>query len=151
MNEAIIKSIQRMKINRRGGVKVNIVAIRGAITVDANTHDSILKHTQEMLKAIIEKNNIGIEDIIQIHFTATKDLDSVYPAVAAREMGITSAALMCTQEMYVEGFLPMCIRVSVLTYSKFLTQKTVKHVYLGGAKILRTDLSGDEEDCQSQV
>lgn len=120
---------------------VNIVAIRGAITVDSNTSDSILKNTEEMLGAIIEENNINIDDIIQIQFTATKDLDSIYPAVAVRNMGITSGALMCMQEMYVEGSLPMCIRVSVLTYSNSLTQKTVRHMYLKGASVLRTDLS----------
>ena len=56
-------------------------------------------------------------------------------------MGITSAALMCMQEMYVEDSLPMCIRLSMLTHSNSLTQKEVKHVYLKGATVLRTDLS----------
>ena len=120
---------------------MNIVAIRGAITVDSNTSDSILKSTEEMLEAITKKNNINIDDIIQIQFTATKDLDAIYPAVAARNMGITSAALMCMQEMYVEDSLPMCIRLSMLTHSNSLTQKEVKHVYLKGATVLRTDLS----------
>lgn len=124
-----------------GWCKVNIVAIRGAITVDSNTSDSILKSTEEMLEAITKKNNINIDDIIQIQFTATKDLDAIYPAVAARNMGITSAALMCMQEMYVEDSLPMCIRLSMLTHSNSLTQKEVKHVYLKGATVLRTDLS----------
>ncbi len=120
---------------------MNIVAVRGAITVDSNTRDSILKHTKEMLQEILERNDINIDDIIQIQFTATKDLDVAYPAVAARNMGITCSALMCMQEMYVEGSLPMCIRVSVLAYSNTLTQNAVKHMYLKGASILRTDLS----------
>ena len=112
--------------------------IRGANTVENNNKEEMLEATEKMLKAIMEENNLVPEDIIAINFTATKDLDAVYPAVAARKIGITQAALMCMQEMYVKGSLEKCIRVCVMT-EKF-AQKDAKHVYLGEAVRLRPDL-----------
>ena len=78
---------------------MNIVAIRGAITTE-NTKEAMLEASQELLEAVLTANQIDKKDIIQITFTCTKDLDTVYPAVAARNLGITEAALMCMQEMY---------------------------------------------------
>ena len=91
-----------------------MICIRGAITVEENSKREILENTKKMLFAIIERNELKIEDIIQIQFTMTKDLDAVYPAVAAREIGITDAALMCMQELYVQDSLEKCIRCAVL-------------------------------------
>lgn len=119
---------------------MSMISIRGAITVNSNSKDEILEATKEMLEAIISANMLKIDQVIQILFSATKDLDDVYPAVAAREMGLTSAALMCFQEMYVKGSLSKCIRVSVLADTETLTTQNVKHQYLRGAKCLRTDL-----------
>lgn len=119
--------------------KMNIVAIRGAITAE-NTKESMLLETQELLEAILENNQIDKQDIVQVTFTCTKDLDEVYPAVAARTLGITEAALMCMQEMYVKGALEKCIRVAVLCQSEHLTQESICHQYLKGAKKLRPDL-----------
>lgn len=116
------------------------VSIRGAITVQKNTREAILEATQMMLEAIINENALEIEHIVQIHFSATKDLDAVYPAVAARAIGITSAALMCFQEMYVVGSLEKCIRVDVLVEQDGLTRENVKHQYLKEAQRLRPDL-----------
>lgn len=119
---------------------MNILCIRGATTVDKNTKENILDATKELLQKIIEVNNLSLEQIIFIIFTATKDLDEVYPAVAARDMGITNASLMCTQEMHVKGSLPMCIRVMIQIQTNKLQNKT-KHIYLNEAKILRPDLN----------
>ena len=79
--------------------------IRGAVTVDANTREDILLNTRNLLKEIINQNSLKIEDIVSVLFTATRDLDAAYPAVAARELGIVSASLMCAQEMYVRDSL----------------------------------------------
>ena len=57
-------------------------AIRGAITVDDNTPQQILDNTTVLLKEIIRRNKIDYNEIISIIFTGTKDLDSIYPAVA---------------------------------------------------------------------
>ena len=117
---------------------MSFINIRGAITAE-NTREDILAKTETMLKAIIDENNIKTEDILSVLFTATKDLDKVYPAVAARGLGITRAALMCMQEMYVEGSLPKCIRVMV-TVKSDKAQAEANHVYLGEAERLRPDL-----------
>lgn len=119
---------------------MHAVSIRGAITTKFNTKEAILEATRLMLEAIIEANGLQIEHIVQIHFSATKDLDAVYPAVAARNIGITSASLMCFQEMYVVGSLEKCIRVDVLVEQEGLTRDNVKHQYLRDAKRLRPDL-----------
>ncbi len=119
---------------------MHAVSIRGAITTEVNTKEAILEATRLMLEAIIQANQLQIENIIQIHFSATKDLDAVYPAVAARNIGITSASLMCFQEMYVVGSLEKCVRVDVLVEQEGLTRDNVKHQYLRNAKRLRPDL-----------
>jgi len=124
---------------------MSLVSIRGAITVINNNKEEILEATETMLTAIIENNHIQIENIIQIHFSATKDLDAVYPAVAARRLNITEAALMCFQELYVVGALEKCIRVDVLVEQEGLSRHNVKHQYLREAKRLRPDLVKESE------
>lgn len=119
---------------------MSLVSIRGAITVTNNSKEEILEATEMMLQAIIENNHIQIEDIIQIHFSGTKDLDAIYPAVAARKLNITEASLMCFQEFYVVGSLEKCIRVDLLAEKEGLSRENVKHQYLRGAKCLRPDL-----------
>ncbi len=113
--------------------------IRGAVTCSSNTKEDILNETKRLLLDIISENSLNIEDIISVFFTATKDLDKAYPAAGARELGITEAALMCFQEMYVDGSLEKCIRVGVLAENGG-KQKDAVHVYIGGAEKLRPDL-----------
>ncbi|MEG0013499.1 MAG: chorismate mutase [Cellulosilyticaceae bacterium] len=124
---------------------MEIVAIRGAITVSDNTKEDIINSTKELIEAILTVNDIHIEDIVEILFTATKDLTAVYPAVGARELGIIHAALMCMQEMYVEGSLTMCIRVSMHVKTTKFSQTTVQHQYLREAARLRPDLTKTTE------
>ena len=116
-----------------------MVFIRGAITVQENSKEDILRQTEVLLKAMIEKNHLENEEILSIQFTATKDLDAVYPAVAARVLGITEAALMCMQEMYVRGSLEKCIRCAMICEIE-KKQSEVIHVYLEKAAVLRPDL-----------
>lgn len=115
------------------------VSIRGAITVEADDKELIYEATAEMMKEIIEANHVKTEDIVSIVFTATNDITKAYPAVAVRNMGITGAALMCLQEMYVEGSLRKCIRVMVTVEGDY-DRKDLKHAYLRGAQVLRPDL-----------
>ncbi len=119
--------------------EVEQIFIRGAITADKNEKNEILKKTRTLLEEIIRENSIVKEDILSILFTATRDLDAVYPAVAAREIGLTEAALMCVQEMYVQGSLEKCIRVMVTAASNKKQCEAV-HVYREKAEILRPDL-----------
>lgn len=116
------------------------VAIRGAITVDNNSVESILEATSELLIEIEKNNHLVRDRVISIIFSCTSDLDKAYPAKAARQLGYLNAALMCFNEMYVEGSIDKCIRVMIL-YNSDMEQKDVKHIYLRDAKALRPDLS----------
>mgnify|MGYP006287305949 FL=1 len=115
--------------------------IRGAITVDVNSRDEILAETRTLLRAIVEANGIQVADLASVIFTATADLDAVYPAVAARAMGWTAVPLLCMQEMAVLGSLPQCIRV-LMHWNTDREPSDVRHVYLKGARALRPDLQG---------
>ena len=117
-----------------------MISIRGAITVSENTKADILESSKVLLLAILESNNLTHDDLISIYFTATKDLTKAYPAVAAREIGLTNCSLSCVQEMYVEGSMKMCIRIQLLVNSDDC-QKEAKHVYLREAKKLRPDIN----------
>jgi cytidylate kinase len=97
-------------------------------------------NTKILLNEIIKSNNIDLDDITSIIFTATNDIDAVYPAVSARELGIVHAGLMCVQEMYVKDSLKMCVRI-LINIDSNLRQKDVNHVYLKGAVKLRPDLA----------
>lgn len=114
--------------------------IRGATTVDHNTQEDILDRTCELLKVIIERNSIEKDNIAGIIFTATKDIDAVYPARGARMMGFTDVPLMCLSEMEVLGSLGMCIRVLIQLNTEKKNSELI-HVYLRGAKVLRPDLN----------
>lgn len=114
-------------------------AIRGAHTAEANTAEAIRSCTLEMLQTILKENELQAEDIVNATFTATRDLDAAYPAKFARELpGWDQVPLFCVQEMYVEGSLPSCIRVMLLT--ELNRDVKVNHVYLGEAVRLRPDL-----------
>lgn len=115
-------------------------SIRGATTVKENTREAILQATSELLEAVMEKNGLASEEIIAITFSATRDLDAAYPAVAARSQGIEEASLLCFQEMHVEGSLAMCIRLMMLV-DRAAPQSDMQHCYLKGAKVLRPDLA----------
>ena len=118
-----------------------MIAIRGATTVEDNTSDEILASAKELLTEILQSNCLDISDIISVIFTATNDLDQVYPAVAARELGITEAGLMCQQEMNVAGSLPKCLRIMIFAETGTL-QSSARHIYMKGAVKLRPELSG---------
>jgi chorismate mutase len=112
--------------------------LRGATTVSKNEADAILEATAELLEALVAANDLDEADVASVLFTATPDLDAVYPAVAARQLGWTETALLCVQEMAVQGSLPRCIRVLV-HWNTDLAQDQLHHVYLREARKLRPD------------
>ncbi len=118
--------------------------IRGATSVDINAAVAIITATRELLERIVAANDLLVEDVISVIFTATHDLDAAYPARAAREMGWMNTPLLCMQEMVVAGSLPRCIRVLVL-WNTDLSPDQVQHVYLGRARALRPDLLEEGE------
>lgn len=114
-------------------------AIRGAISVEKNNRQNILESTKELIQQLINENKIEVDEIVSITFTATDDLDSVYPAVAARELGLDKVPLLCFQEMNVKNSLRKCIRI-MLYINRDCSLDDIKHVYLKKAAYLRPDL-----------
>ncbi|WP_338551721.1 chorismate mutase [Paenibacillus sp. KS-LC4] len=120
---------------------MSVRGIRGAITVDTNEKEPILKATLEMLHAIVADNDVQPDDICSVFITVTNDLDDAFPALAIRQMsGWELVPLMCALEVPVKGSLARCIRLMV-TVNTDKTQAEIKHVYLGGAQVLRPDLT----------
>ena len=118
---------------------MGVKAIRGAITVDENTKEAILRETSSLLSEIIKINALCPEEIVFILFTATEDLTAEFPAVAARSMGLRKVPVICARELSVDNSLPMTVRVLVLIDTG-KENKEVRHVYLKDAKKLRDDL-----------
>ena len=117
----------------------NCRGIRGAISVEANDETAIIAATRELLEQIVAANNVVVDDVAYVIFTATPDLDAAYPARAARRMGWTNTPLLCMQEMAVKDSLPSCIRVLV-AWNTDLPAGEIQHVYLGRANALRSAL-----------
>ena len=116
-------------------------ALRGATTVDADTEEQVNQRVKALVTEMLERNGVDKDDIISIFFTATDDVRAVFPATAARAMGLGDVPLLCARELGVAGGMPLCIRVMMhLTTDRSRSQ--LHHVYLEGAKGLRDDLPG---------
>ncbi|HET7143203.1 MAG TPA: chorismate mutase [Anaerolineales bacterium] len=117
-----------------------IRGIRGATTVAADEPDLILQGTRELLEAILDANeSMKPEDVGSALFTVTDDLESTFPAQAAREMGWGLVPMICAREIPVPGSLRRVIRVLV-HWNTEVPQKEITHVYLRDAVKLRPDL-----------
>ena len=116
--------------------------VRGATASEKDDPENILSATRKLLNTILNENpDMVLEDIASVLFTATDDLNSVYPAKAAREMGWNQVPLICAREIPVLGGLAGCIRV-LIHWNTDTPQSEIRHVYLGAAASLRPDLSG---------
>ena len=113
-------------------------AIRGAITVAEDTPDEVVSATRLVLEDMIARNGLSPDDMVSLIFTATSDVTSQFPAVAAREMGLTGVPLLCATEIPVPGSLPLCVRVMLHAYMP--ADAPVAHSYLREAVRLRDDL-----------
>ena len=117
----------------------SVRAVRGATTVDADTPEQVSSRMQELLADLLERNSLDHDDVISIVFTATGDVVSMFPAAAARAMGLGDVPLLCARELDVVGSTPRCLRVLVHVATD-LTRAELHHVYLHGARGLRDDL-----------
>ncbi|SDH07562.1 chorismate mutase [Alteribacillus persepolensis] len=117
-----------------------IRGVRGAITIHENTEEDIVKSTKLLLEEMISQNDLEPEYVSHIWFTATSDIDAVFPAKAVRSLeGWQFVPVMCAKEIDVKNSLPKCIRI-MLQAEIDKAQKDVQHVYLRDAKQLRPDL-----------
>jgi chorismate mutase len=118
-----------------------VKAIRGATTASENTEQSIAIAVTELLQELESRNRLDPDRIVSITFTATKDLDAVFPAAIARRVRPewNNVALMDVQQMHVEGSLSRCIRF--LIHVNLPADVPIYHPYLRGASNLRPDRS----------
>jgi chorismate mutase len=114
-------------------------AIRGATTVDEDTPEAITGRVVELLTQIMKRNELVEDDIVSILFTATEDIVSIFPATAARTMGLGAVPLICARELAIVGSVPQCVRV-MLHVTTERPRDEIHHVYLEGAQGLRDDL-----------
>jgi chorismate mutase len=117
---------------------MRLFALRGANTVSANEAQAILDATDELMRELINRNELEIDAIVSCIFTLTDDLDAEFPAVAARRLGLSRVPLLCAREIPVPGSLPSVIRVLAHYYAA--EDHEPRHVYLGAARSLRADL-----------
>ncbi len=117
---------------------MRLFALRGANSVERNEADEILASTDQMMRELMERNQLTAEAMVSCIFTATDDLDAQFPAVAARRLGLDRVPLLCAREVPVPGSMPRVIRVLVHYYAE--EDHVPRHVYLGQARALRSDL-----------
>ncbi|HEY3842768.1 MAG TPA: chorismate mutase [Acidimicrobiales bacterium] len=113
--------------------------LRGATTVEADTVEQVTQRSQELMRRIMERNELVEDDIISAVFTATGDITSIFPATAVREIGFGAVPLLCAAEIAVPGSMPLCIRVLLHVHTT-RSRDEIHHVYLHGAQGLRDDL-----------
>ncbi|MDQ2745559.1 MAG: chorismate mutase [Chloroflexota bacterium] len=114
-------------------------SIRGAITVSTDTVEAIHQATIELLDEVARRNDLCVDDVIDIFFTLTHDLCADFPARAARAHG-WDVPMLDMQEVPVPGSLPRCLRV-LLHVER---DGPVRHAYLREARALRPDLEEEQ-------
>jgi chorismate mutase len=122
---------------------IYLYCVRGAITINNNAKEEIYTSTQRLIKEIMKRNNLSIDDFVSIIFSCTNDITKAYPGPAARELGFKYTPIMCLSEMEVEHSLNKCIRILAFI-DGCLDKRNVKHVYLGEANVLRQDLVDED-------
>lgn len=115
-------------------------AVRGATQLESDTREHMLERVAEMVRDVMESNDLVVDDFISIIFTATSDLVSEFPAYAARVLGFDDVPLICARELEIEGSMPRCVRMMAHIETD-LSRADVTHVYLHGAANLRRDLT----------
>jgi chorismate mutase len=85
---------------------------------------------------MVDANGVQVDDVACILFTTTPDLDAGFPAAAARELGWSQVALMCSHEMNVPEGLPHCLRILML-FNTDKGNEDIVHIYLKGTEKLR--------------
>jgi chorismate mutase len=114
-------------------------ALRGATAVDEDTAEQVAQRTTELLGELLSRNGVAHDDLISILFTATPDVRSMFPAAAARTLGLGAVPLLCATEIDVAGAMPRVLRVLLHLHTD-RPRDALHHVYLHGTSQLRDDL-----------
>lgn len=118
-------------------------AIRGATQLEVDDAAHLVERVGELLSALLDRNGLVPDDVISMLLTATPDLTSEFPAVAARRVGLLGVPLICASEIAVVGALPRTVRVMAHVETA-LARAAICHVYLHGAVALTTNLTPTE-------
>ncbi len=114
--------------------------IRGAITIKNDNETEIVSAVRWMVTEMCRHNGVKPDDIGACILSATEDITACFPAAGARQIpGFDLVPLFDTRQMAVEDGLPLCIRALLLVDTD-KTPQQIRHVYLGDAAVLRTDL-----------
>lgn len=108
--------------------------------MEADDPRLIVEATERLLVAIMDRNEVAAEEVVSVIFTSTTDLTSEFPAAAARRIGLAEVPLLCATEIPVPEAIGRCVRVLMHVYTE-RAREELRHVYLGGARALRTDLA----------
>lgn len=118
---------------------MTVRAIRGATRVERDDRDHVLFRSRELVREFLRANTLDAKDVVSMLFSATPDIRSVAPAMAARQLGLHDVALLCVQEMAVDGAMGGVIR--------FMAHVEVgsadvpgRNVYLHGTETLRQEV-----------
>jgi len=114
-------------------------ALRGATTLDTDDAAQLSERVQALVAEMLRRNDVAKDDVISILFTATDDIHTMFPATAARGIGLGDIPLMCARELDIVGGTPRCIRVMMHMVTE-RPRSELHHVYLEGARNLRDDL-----------
>jgi chorismate mutase len=117
---------------------MRLFALRGANSVEANEASAILEGTSLLIRELMDRNALTPDAMVSCLFTLTDDLDAEFPALAARQLGLDKVPLLCAREIPVPGAMPRIVRLMLHYYAD--DAHTPKHVYLGWARALRSDL-----------
>jgi chorismate mutase len=114
-------------------------ALRGATTLDADEAEHLTQRVQALVTEMLGRNGVAKVDVISIVFTATDDIHCMFPATAARGIGLGDVPLICARELDIVGGTARCIRVMMHLVTE-RSPRELHHVYLEGARNLRDDL-----------
>jgi chorismate mutase len=118
--------------------ELRLWSVRGATRARSNDPEAIVHATEELMRQLLDRNELKPERMVSCIFTSTHDLNAEFPAVAARNVGLDSVPLLCAQEIDVPGAMPSVIRALVHYYAP--ADHEPVHTYLGEAQDLRSDL-----------
>lgn len=113
--------------------------MRGATQVAVDDKETVLAATRELVTGVLEANGLTDGDVLSVIFTATRDLTSVAPALAARQLGLHDVALICAQEMWVENSMPRVVRLLAHVHTD-RPREQLHNLYLNGTETLRSDV-----------
>ena len=110
-------------------------ALRGATTLDNDTAEEMEARVQALLREMLDRNGVAHDDIVSIVFTATDDLHAMFPATAARGMGL---GVLAGVDHPHRALVDDAARAVHLTTDRAAAD--LRHVYLEKAKGLNDEL-----------